>query len=65
MNWNGKIRVAWLEGQVLVSSTKELVRDIANILKIVLETINRYIISEREVDDKSSSKQQLYTGSYN
>ena len=65
MNLNGKIRVAWLEGQVLVSSTKELVRDIANILKIVLETINRYIISEREVDDKSSSKQQLYTGSYN
>ena len=65
MNLNGKIRVAWLEGQVLVSSTKELVRDIANILKIVLETIKRYIISEREVDDKSSSKQQLYTGSYN
>ncbi|CAN5211479.1 hypothetical protein BH18THE2_BH18THE2_29990 [soil metagenome] len=47
MNLNGKIRVAWLEGQVLVSSTKELVRDIANILKIVLETIKRYIISER------------------
>ena len=65
MNLNGKIRVAWLEGQVLVSSTKELVRDIANILKIVLETIKRYIISERKVDDKSSSKQQLYTGSYN
>jgi hypothetical protein len=65
MNLNGKIRVAWLEGQVLVSLTQELVRDIANILKIVLDTIKRYIISEREVDDKSSSKQQLYTGSYN
>ena len=54
MNLNGKIRVAWLEGQVLVSSTKELVIDIANILKIVLETIKKYIILRERLTIKAA-----------
>jgi len=50
-----------LEGQVLESSTQELVRNIANILIIILDTIKKYIISEGEINDKSSCTPDLTT----
>ena len=60
MNWNGKIRVAWLEGQVLESSTQELVRDIANILKIVLDTIKETLFLRERLTIKAAQAAAVY-----